>query len=175
MQFLAITDKHKLLFDKTDFSKLYSVFENYVGVRIADDNFLSAFDYIHEFGEYVSGGSNDIAIWAINDLLFGFEFLRVANVPCECGGEFYFVPSDVLLSLEIFPQNHVFVFRNHVGHGHWLQWAVSFPDGYEKRRYVGFMWNLASEGSPVKFVEFALDEGVPPLSLPPWIFDCCSS
>ena len=151
-----------------EYSQRYSLFEGYIGISIARDDFLSEFDYVHEFGEPCHYGGEDIAIWALDAPLTGFEFIKVDDEVCDILYDFYFVPGETLFSLAALQPGHVFVFRNHVGRGIWPAWAVSFYDTNEQRRYVGFVSDLSGERAPYLFAEFARNDGNPPWSVPPW-------
>jgi len=154
-----------------EFSQRYSAFDNYVGIGIARDDFLQEFSYVHTFGEPVDTARENAVLWAIERPLVGFEFLWVDDRNCDCCFDFYFVPGDVLFSLDVLYQEHAFVFFNHVGRGAWPGWAISFLDTDGQRRYIGFGADLSAEIAPFLFVEFARDDGFPPWSLPPWRFD----
>jgi len=160
---------------REEFSQRHSTFESYVSIGIARDDLLRGFEYIYTIDEhskhsYTNNGA-DIAFWVIGESLIGFEFLAIEDKICDCCLDFYFVPGDVLFSLDTLPQNHAVVFLNHISRGAWPNWAISFLDAEGQRRYVGFVDDLSAEIAPLLFVEIARDDGFPPWSLPPWRFD----
>jgi hypothetical protein len=152
-----------------DFSQRKSFFDDYAGVTVANEDFLNAFEYVHELDEYVFDGE-DVVVWATNKPLNGLEFLRVSGKTCDIIEDYYYVPGEVVLALDVLPQGHAVVLRNHVGNCLHPAWAISFLDSDGKRRYAGFVGDLSAEIAPFLFVEFMLDEGKPPIASPPWSF-----
>ena len=150
-----------------EFSQIYSVFENYFAIRVADEEFLNEFEYIHRIGSYVPGGQ-DVVIWAVNEALTGIEFSEVVDGNDGTFDDFFYVQGEIVLTLDNLPPGHAILLHNHVGRSWHPAWAVSFLDSNEQRRYVGFLADLTSEIAPLMFAEFALDEGRPPFALPPW-------
>ncbi|MCL2800321.1 MAG: hypothetical protein FWD28_01000 [Treponema sp.] len=143
---------------------------NYAGIRSAETVFLSGFEFIYEYSLRDDGYGDDLVIWAVNEPLAGFEFLEITDKYDYNEYETYFVPGDVLFSLDVLPIGHALVIRNFAGRGIFPNLAISFIDTNGLRRYAGFMHDL-SENEKYLFIEFALDNGVPPFALPPWNWD----
>jgi len=151
-----------------EFSQRYSVFGRYAGIRVADDEFLSKFEYVYEIGAYVCYTYN-VVIWATDNPLAGFEFSYVIDGNCGAWDDFFYVQGEVLFSIDVLPQGHAVLFRGNPGRSGWHPgYAISFIDTDEKRRYVGIVADLSGEVAPYLFAEFALSEGKPPFALPPW-------
>ncbi|MCL1992817.1 MAG: hypothetical protein FWG66_07705 [Spirochaetes bacterium] len=154
-----------------EFLLRYSLFGDYAGIRIANEEFLQGFEAVHEIGQYVSGGT-DLVIWATDQPLAGFEFSYVANGDDGTWGDFFYVQGEIIFSLDSLPQGHAILLRNHVEAGFNPVYAISFIDNSGRRRYVGFVSDLAAMTAPFLFLEFARESapnaGPPPLSLPPW-------
>ena len=149
----------------------YDTFYNYAAIGIATEEFLGRFDYVHWLGLPDYWGGGDVAIWAIDEPLVGFEFWQVDGRNCDIVWDFYFMPGEVLLALDYLPPNHAVVFRNHVGRGAWPAYGVSFQDTGGNRRHLGFGADLSGLNSPYQFIEIARGDGRMPWSAPliePW-------
>jgi len=144
----------------------HSVFLNYAGIKNAEADFLSRFDHIYEYSLGDDRFGDDLVIWAINEPLIGFEFLQIIDEQNEY--ETYFLPGDVLFSLDVLPAGHALVIRNFSGRCFYPFFGISFIDTNRVRRYVGFLHDLSGNEEQYIFVEFALKEGKPPFALPPW-------
>lgn len=149
-----------------EFWQMHDNFGGYIGIRMADDDFLRAFEYIHEIDESRHEYGDDIVIWPLRPLL-GFEFSRINDAMCRHFNDFYFTQGEILLALETLPQGHAILIRNHIGRSLWPDWAVSFLDNGGNRRHVGFVPDLSGEFAPWLFVEYMLEWGTLPYALPP--------
>jgi len=152
------------------YTQRISVFGGYAGIRLADEDFLRRFEYVHEIGSYVPG-REDVVVWALSEPLAGFEFAWVINGNDSTWDDFFYVQGRILFSIDVLQQGHAVLLRNHVGQSWHPAFGISFFDSTGLRRYVGFGRSLGNgDTAPFWFVEYALNEGRPPLSLPPWVY-----
>ena len=146
----------------------YSSFDNRFAVSVADDELLSRLEYVHE-ADWGNSHGQDILIWAVDEPLVGFEFIRITHAFCVCCWDFYFLPGEVMLSLEYLPPGHAMLLRNYVGHGPYPGYAVSFLGDGGDLWYVSVMPSLASEGEPFFMTRFAHDAArTMPFAPAPW-------
>ena len=148
--------------------ELYAVFEGYVGIRLLNNKeLLGGFEYIHEVHHTdIDGFWDDLVIWAIDNPLMSFEFLEL-----DFGfhDDFYFIPGEVLFSLDPLPPEQAFVIRSHSWSGHWGTRAISFLDTEGQRRYLMIQKDFAvGAGVPWWFNEFGIEGAGPPFGPPPW-------
>lgn len=167
-----------------EFSRRHFIFENYIAVGVAHEDFLSGFEHAYTAVSYFRAAEGErvynIAVWAVDAPLKGFEVLFGESMFCGQTGDFYYVPGNPALMLDILEPGYAATIRNYRGgrcsfptHG------VTFLDSDGRRRYVGIVQDLHGYPSApwllVEFGrEFSLEEG-PGRATLPWAFPpCCT-
>ena len=144
-----------------EFLQLYSAFAGYAGIRLATEEFLNEFDYVHEMGTYVPGGY-DVVLWDIGGWhMFDLVFFQLYDDPTYYNGDFFITPGPVVFSAVYLSPGQAVLFRNIEQNGIFPGHAISFVDTNIQRRYIGITKDDTPQTAlPFGFVEAWLRDGL---------------
>ena len=115
--------------------------ELHIQISLVSDEFLSGFDYLHEFdywhvhewiGDYDNHTGDRLVIWA-NAPMRDFAVMRAANDFID--DEFFYIPLSIYGHVDEVLPGQAYVIHRYVGMGT-LPWSgITFVDEYDEQRY----------------------------------------
>jgi hypothetical protein len=143
-----------------EFSQICSIFLDYLGVRIADKEFLRNFENVHEIGTYVPGG-DDLVLWPIDGYLFDLVFFELYDDLLSSNGDLFITPGYIVFSTIFLDSHEAVLIRNYRQSGVFPYLAISFVDSGNRRHFFGITQNLTQQYClPFAFVELKLKDGI---------------